>query len=294
MKFIDKLERKFGKYGIENLTIYIIVSYVLGYALMILNPSVLSMLSLNVTKILHGQIWRLITWVIYPPSTSSTIWFVIAILFFYYPISASLERTWGSFRFTLYILSGIVFTVISAFILYFLTGGVLDAYLNGAQFSTYYISLSIFLAYALTYPDMQVMLYFVIPIRMKWMLIFELVYLGYQVVRIFSIGIASYGTGMGILVGVLNCVQIVVPVLNMFWFFHAMKTRLSGKQKKRQKEFRAQFSQPRPGSGIARHKCAICGRTELTNPELQFRYCSKCVGNREYCQDHLFTHQHVK
>lgn len=123
---------------------------------------------------------------------------------------------------------------------------------------------------------------------------FELVYLGYQVVRIFSIGIASYGTGMGILAGVLNCVQIVVPVLNMFWFFHAMKTRLSGKQKKRQKEFRAQFSQPRPGSGIARHKCAICGRTELTNPELQFRYCSKCVGNREYCQDHLFTHQHVK
>ena len=141
MKFIDKLERKFGKYGIENLTIYIIVSYVLGYALMILNPSVLSMLSLNVTKILHGQIWRLITWVIYPPSTSSTIWFVIAILFFYYPISASLERTWGSFRFTLYILSGIVFTVISAFILYFLTGGVLDAYLNGAQFSTYYMDL---------------------------------------------------------------------------------------------------------------------------------------------------------
>ena len=153
---------------------------------------------------------------------------------------------------------------------------------------------SMLLALAMCTPEGEVRLYFVLPIRMKWMLIFELVYLGYQVVRIFSIGIASYGTGMGILVGVLNCVQIVVPVLNMFWFFHAMKTRLSGKQKKRQKEFRAQFSQPRPGSGIARHKCAICGRTELTNPELQFRYCSKCVGNREYCQDHLFTHQHVK
>ena len=160
--------------------------------------------------------------------------------------------------------------------------------------STYYILMSMLLALAMCMPEGEVRLYFVLPIRMKWMLIFELVYLGYQVVRIFSIGIASYGTGMGILVGVLNCVQIVVPVLNMFWFFHAMKTRLSGKQKKRQKEFRAQFSQPRPGSGIARHKCAICGRTELTNPELQFRYCSKCVGNREYCQDHLFTHQHVK
>ena len=129
------------------------------------------MLSLNVSKILHGQIWRLVTWIIYPPSTSSALWFVIAILFFYYPISASLERTWGSFRFTVYILSGMIFTVISAFILYFITGGVLDAYLNGSQFSTYYISLSIFLAYALTYPDMKVLLYFVIPIKMKWMAI---------------------------------------------------------------------------------------------------------------------------
>ena len=87
MKFIDKLERKFGNRGIENLTIYIIVSYVLGYALMYINPGALSMLSLNVSKILHGQIWRLVTWIIYPPSTSSTLWFVIAILFFYYPTS---------------------------------------------------------------------------------------------------------------------------------------------------------------------------------------------------------------
>ena len=81
MKFIDKLERKFGNRGIENLTIYIIVSYVLGYALMYINPGALSMLSLNVSEILHGQIWRLVTWIIYPPSTSSALWFVIAILF---------------------------------------------------------------------------------------------------------------------------------------------------------------------------------------------------------------------
>ena len=87
MRFIDKLERKYGRYGIENLTMYIIISYVLGYALMYINPGALSMLSLNVTKILQGQVWRLITWIVYPPSTSSPLWFVIAILFFYYPIS---------------------------------------------------------------------------------------------------------------------------------------------------------------------------------------------------------------
>ena len=122
MRFIDKLERKYGRYGIENLTMYIIISYVLGYALMYINPGALSMLSLNVTKILQGQVWRLITWIVYPPSTSSPLWFVIAILFFYYPISASLEHTWGQFKFTLYILSGMIFTVIAAFILHFVMG----------------------------------------------------------------------------------------------------------------------------------------------------------------------------
>ena len=84
MKFIDKLERKFGNRGIENLTIYIIVSYVLGYALMYINPGALSMLSLNVSEILHGQIWRLVTWIIYPPDTSFL--FLIMVALFYYPI----------------------------------------------------------------------------------------------------------------------------------------------------------------------------------------------------------------
>ena len=291
MKFIDKLERKFVKYGIENLTIYIIVSYVLGYALMILNPSVLSMLSLNVTKILHGQIWRLITWVIYPPSTSSTIWFVIAILFFYYPISASLERTWGSFRFTLYILSGIVFTVISAFILYFLTGGVLDAYLNGAQFSTYYISLSIFLAYALTYPDMQVMLYFVIPIRMKWMAVVYVLIVAYEIVRYFMNG--AWFMALPVIASLLNFI--------IFFFGTRNMNRYNPKEIHRRNKFKKAVNPEsktvpfRNGSeGITKHKCAVCGRTEKDDPNLEFRFCSKCNGNYEYCQDHLYTHIHKK
>ena len=107
----------------------------------------------------------------------------------------------------------------------------------------------------------------------------------------------SNGAGgqlLAFIVGTLQSLPILVPVLHMFWFFHAIKMRLSRKQRKRQKQFQSQMSAPRPGSGISMHKCAICGRTEITNPELEFRYCSKCVGNREYCQDHLFTHTHVK
>ena len=281
MKFIDKLERKFGNRGIENLTIYIIVSYVLGYALMYINPGALSMLSLNVSEILHGQIWRLVTWIIYPPSTSSALWFVIAILFFYYPISASLERTWGSFRFTVYILSGMIFTVISAFILYFITGGVLDAYLNGSQFSTYYISLSIFLAYALTYPDMKVLLYFVIPIKMKWLAILDVVLLAVDAVQ----------------GGLIIRIVIIASLLNFIIFFFCNRNLRghSPKQAARRKKFQKQISRPQNQyAGGAKHRCAVCGRTELDDPTLEFRYCSKCNGNYEYCQEHLFTHEHVK
>ena len=142
MNWIDKLERKFGRHGgIQNLTVYIIICYVIGYLLTYMNPSLLSMMSLDVSKILQGQIWRLVTWVIYPPSTGNFLLFAISILFFYYPIGTSLERTWGSFRYTLYIFSGLLFVLIAAFITYFVTGGfvVIDGMtymIGGSVFTT--------------------------------------------------------------------------------------------------------------------------------------------------------------
>ena len=106
MRFIDKLERKYRKYGISNLTMYIIGCYVLGYILQMFNPRIMSMLSLEPALILRGQIWRLVTWIISPPGGGGNIFFfAIAILFFYYPIGNALERSWGAFRYTLYILS---------------------------------------------------------------------------------------------------------------------------------------------------------------------------------------------
>ena len=290
MRFIDKLERKYGRYGIENLTMYIIISYVLGYALMYINPGALSMLSLNVTKILQGQVWRLITWIVYPPSTSSPLWFVIAILFFYYPISASLEHTWGKFKITLYILSGMIFTVIAAFILHFVMGGVLDG-LGGIIFSTYYISLSIFLAYSLTYPDMTVLLMFVIPIKMKWMSIVYAAIVIYDVARYFMNG------------AWFMALPIIASLLNFVIFFLGTRdfNRYNPKEIHRKNEFRRAVNGgsktvPFPGNSnaVTKHKCAVCGRTEKDDPNLEFRFCSKCNGNYEYCQDHLYTHIHKK
>lgn len=285
MKFIDKLERKFGRFGIPNLTIYMIVCYVIGYALMIVNPGILNWLSLEPAYILRGQVWRLVTWVLYPPSTSGVLWFAIAVLFFYYPIGTSLERTIGTFKYTLYILSGVVFTILGAFILYFLLGGNV---LVGNVFSTYYISLSTFLAYAMCYPDMQVLLMFIIPVKMKWMAIFYVVIVVYEMIQYIMAG-AWY-----------LVIPIVASLLNFIIFYFGTKdfSRYNPKEVHRRNEFRRAMEpqgRMKSGSGsVIKHKCAICGRTELDDPNLEFRFCSRCNGNYEYCQDHLFTHTHVK
>ena len=285
MKFIDKLERKFGRFGIPNLTIYMIVCYVIGYALMIVNPGILNWLSLEPAYILRGQVWRLVTWVLYPPSTSGVLWFAIAVLFFYYPIGTSLERTIGTFKYTLYILSGVVFTILGAFILYFLLGGNV---LVGNVFSTYYISLSTFLAYAMCYPDMQVLLMFIIPVKMKWMAIFYVVIVVYEMIQYVMAG-AWY-----------LVIPIVASLLNFIIFYFGTKdfSRYNPKEIHRRNEFRRAMEpqgRMKSGSGsVTKHKCAICGRTELDDPNLEFRFWSRCNGNYEYCQDHLFTHTHVK
>ena len=292
MNWIDKMERKFRGRGIPNLTVYVIICYVVGYLLSYMNPSMLSMMSLDVSKILQGQIWRLVTWVIYPPSTGNFFLFVISILFFYYPVGTSLERTWGSFRYTLYIFSGLLFTVIAAVLLHAFTGGYVTMNgitysLGGSIFTTYYISLSIFLAYAVTYPDLELLLMFVIPIKMKWMAGVYGAIILYNMISYIRVGLW------------VMAVPIVASLLNFVLFFFSTRNmqRYNRKEVHRRREFKKAMAQSRVNpatGGITKHKCAICGRTEKDDPNLEFRFCSKCNGNYEYCQDHLFTHQHVK
>ena len=151
MNFLNKMERKFGRYAIPELTKYIILCYVIGYALEVFQNmtgvGIMGYLALSPYHILHGQIWRLVSWVLIPPSGLDI--FTIIMLLFYYSLGTALERTWGEFRYNVYIFSGILFTVIGAFLLYFIGG--LQISLYGASIiSTYYINLSIFLAFAAT------------------------------------------------------------------------------------------------------------------------------------------------
>lgn len=287
--WLDKLERKFGRYAIPNLMYYIIILYAAGFVLNLVNPSFYyQYLSLNASAILHGQIWRIVTFIIQPPSTSLI--FIIFALYLYFMIGQQLERAWGAFRFNLYFFSGMIFHVIAAIIAYLLTG-------ISFQMDTWYLNMSLFFAFAALYPDLQFLLFFVIPIKAKYLALIDGLYFVYAIVQAF---LPAYGGSVYGIYYKANALAAVVSILNFLIFFlNSRNARAySPRQMKRKKEFQRKVSHAqRPVNTYAngaKHRCAVCGRTELDDPKLEFRYCSKCNGNYEYCQDHLFTHTHVK
>lgn len=283
-------EKRFGKYAIKNLSLMLILCYACGYLFEWIYPDLLHYLYLNPYEIVfHGQIWRLVTWIVVPPSSFD--FFTLLMLYFYYSIGTTLEKTWGTYRYNVYIFSGALFTVLGAFL--FLGYSMLfqpqlvSAYgeeyylLVSSMFSTYYVNMSIFLAFAATFPNMQVLLFFILPIKVKVLGIIYGALLVYQF-------IAGYGV-----LTAANRFVIAASLMNfiLFFFTGRGKVYMTPKQMKRRQEYKKEIKKT---TTVTRHKCAICGRTEETNPELEFRFCSKCEGNYEYCQEHLFTHSHVK
>ena len=283
MNFLNKMERQYGRYAIHNLTKYMIGCYAIGYILLYIGQAFganfFQYLLLSPYHIMHGQIWRILSWILIPPSSSNII-FVLIMLSFYYYLGTALERTWGAFRYNVYILGGMLCTVIGAFILYFISGpNEMFSLINGMSFSTYYINLSIFLAFAMNYPDMEVLFMMIIPIKIKYLALLDVAYLLYDLIR------GGWGTRTVIIASLLNFIIYFLMTRNY--------RRISPQEIHRKQQFKKAVH-PQMTPGGTRHKCAVCGRTEKDGEHLEFRYCSKCNGNYEYCQDHLFTHQHIK
>ena len=320
MNFLNKAERKFGKYAIHNLTLFLIGAYIIGYIFQFMNQDMMNYLTLNPYQILHGQVWRIVTWILVPPEQFNL--FTIIMLFFYYSLGTNLERTWGAFRYNFYIIGGMLLTVIGSFILYGIyewfvipdtqstAAYLLEHYAKinvssddvqslvnyfadsadlkplvyenlFAGFSTYFINMSIFLAFAASYPDMQVLLYFVIPIKIKWMAYLDIAYLLYQTF------LACRDGEWGLVA------TIVISLLNFIIFFLMTRNyrRISPGEIHRRNTYKKQVNHAT--QRITKHKCAVCGRTD-EDETLVFRFCSKCNGNYEYCQHHLFNHTHIQ
>lgn len=335
MSWFQKLERKYSKYAIQNLMMYIIILYAVGFVFEVFAPGVYSAyLSLDFAQIFKGQVWRLVTFIIQPPSTS--IIFVFFSLYFYYLIGTVLENIWGSFKFNVYFFSGVLFNIIASLIIYLI-------FKISFNMSTHYINLALFMAFAMEQPDMEVLLFFIIPIKIKWLalldgIVFAITILGGFIVPTIAVNGVSFGWTMwqglysaGLLSGsgmgcYANAIAALVSMLNFIMFMIISKKSVyktttqrnfnkamytakkadnnrNGRKSLNETIYNANSekstweSANRPfkpvKNGLPKHKCAVCGRTELDDENLVFRYCSKCAGNYEYCNEHLYTHIHI-
>lgn len=282
------MERRFGKYAVHNLMLYVTILYAAGTVIGWVAPSLLNVLALDFGAVLHGQIWRLLTFIIYPPNLDP--FWVLLSLYFYYMMGTNLERRWGTFAFNLFFFMGIFFHIIAAAVTYFLFG-------RSFTVGTYFLNMSLFFAFVTEFSETQFLLFFVIPIKAKVLGIIDGIYFALVIV----------GGLVGRWIPALNIlgaqpwesIAALVSMLNyvLFYYIYRQSFRPSSAQRKVQKQFKSQIVEAKKvqasRAGQPRHRCAVCGRTELDDPNLEFRYCSKCEGNYEYCQEHLYTHQHV-
>lgn len=259
MSLLDKLERRFGRFAIPNLTMLLICAQLVGFALLSAKATSASNMALIIDNVTAGEVWRLGTF-LFLPATMSPIWLFFAIYLFYL-MGSTLEAHWGEFRYNLFLAVAYVATVAAACVAPQMPAT--NVYLNG----------SVFLAFAYLFPNFELLIFFILPVKIKWLALLE--WIGYFL---------AFTTGDW-----MQKAMVLAAVSNFFLFFgkDIFRGVLDGK---RRMEWNARHLAKRDKPF---HNCAICGANERTHPKMDFRYCTKCEGSYEYCANHLRTHEHV-
>ncbi len=281
---LDRFCYNHPNFGIPNLMKYIVFGNVAVFLLDMFSQGTFSqIIGFYPAMIMKGQLWRLITFV-FVPLNFSPIWFVLSTMLYYF-LGNTLERQWGSTRFTVFYALGVVLNIIVGMVLYFALGE--PRYVQTANM--YYVNMSMFFAFATLYPNTQFMVYFIIPVKAKW--------LAWIDAGLFLIDIVGYlRSGAPVLaalpvMGLLNYLIFFWDDLMelLHWGGQRAARRVNPQTinfKKAQKEVQAR-------KGYI-HKCAVCGITDADDPNMEFRYCSKCNGYYCYCMKHINDHVHVK
>lgn len=295
---IDRFCARHPRFGISNLIKYIVIAQavigvtdllagaVTGYGI------ISSYLSFNPVYIFYEhELWRLVTWLFVP--NSSNPFYLLLGCYFYYWIGTMLEREWGTAKFSLFYLCGAVLSVVLGLILgavqikWELSLGAAQLFAWSLDLS-YYLNLSIFLIIATLYGEMQVMLFFVVPVKMKWMAIVDVVLI---VVDVFKLGRAGvWALALAPLASFINYFIFTWP----FWAAKlGMVRRRTDPQVINFKKAQRQAQKKARETGGYMHKCAVCGITDADDPDMEFRYCSKCDGYYCYCANHINNHIHI-
>lgn len=274
MKKVDLFCYKHPRFGIPNLMLYVVIGNIIVwlFSLMDTTGTLINLLCFSPYHIMRGQVWRLLTFIIIPNSSG-----ILAIVFFYfyYMIGKTLENQWGAAKFNIYFFTGVLLTIVYGMVVYW------AAKVNFVVYAQF-IYLSMFFCFATLYPDMQVLLFFIIPIKMKWLGIVDAVFFVYQIL------VLPFPYDLLPLVATLNYLLFCGG-----WLFDYFRPARR-KQRKNTVNFknevrRIQYEQrSRPYN----RKCEVCGRTDADYPDLEFRYCSRCQGYHCFCIDHINDHRH--
>ncbi|OUN06562.1 hypothetical protein B5G43_08865 [Flavonifractor sp. An92] len=236
-------------------------------------------LALFPSLVLEGEIWRLVTFVFVPMSGGVLL---LLELYFYWFIGSALEREWGTAKFSLFYLSGVVLNILFGF-LALATGD------KAVLVTMRYVNLSLFFAFATLYPNLQVLLFFIIPIKVKW--------LAWVDAALFAWSVLSSLLALDLAGAILP----LVAILNYFLFFASdlrntlgyARRRVQHQTSRQTINFKKATRQAQQQKGYI-HKCAVCGKTDTDYPDMEFRYCSKCNGYYCYCKDHINNHVHIE
>jgi membrane associated rhomboid family serine protease len=257
-RFLASLERRIGRWAIPNLIFYVVAGMGMVWVLSMTRPEVLGRLQLDMDLVRAGQVWRLLTFLFIPIGSS---YWVLINLYFAWWIGSSLEQNWGTFKFNAYYFVGIFGTIIAAL-------------LAGPQSNTW-LDASLFLAFATTFPDVQILLFFILPIRVKWLGIVSAVGIAY------FLAIGDWGTRAAIIAALGNYL--------LFFGGHWMDVLRQRNVVVRQRAKREQF---KSGEAVfGQRVCAICGKREADGADIRVCSCEKCGGKqRTLCLEHARNH----
>lgn len=256
---LNQLKRKFGRFAVPNLTLLLIILQVAAYAVAQARPEAIRNLQLVPHLVLEGQLWRIFTFIVEPPMSNPLFAFFFWYLF--YLMGTALEQQWGAFHYNAFLLIGYVATVAAAFLV------------PNAVATNAFVQLSVFLAFAQLYPNFEIYLFFLLPVKIKWLALLQWIIYG-----------ALFATGAW-----ATRAMIAASVLNFFIFFGGdVWERIKGGRRRMAWQAHTVVEKDEPF-----HRCRVCGITDKSHPRMDFRYCSQCAGACCYCSEHIRNHEHV-
>ena len=263
MGSLNRLERALGRYAIPNLPLYFVMGQVLFWAVSFpfLGSFDLERIALLPVAVLHGEPWRLVSFLLLPPSSHPV--FLAFVWYLFYLMGSALEGYWGVFRFNLFVLLGWALTVGAAWLT------------PGSYTTNVFLGGSIFLAFAFLNPDFEMLIFFILPVKIKWLALIQWVFYGYALI------FGGWTVRLATLAAIGN-----------FLIFFAGDIVQRVRTGRRRMEHQARQAAARDNDE-PRHRCHVCSKTDRTHPLEDFRYCSQCAGGEAYCAEHLRHHVHT-